>query len=99
MSINQAALLLLEVDELGLDPGDRMLLEAIIEHYNGGPVGVETLAALTAEERSTIEDFYEPYLMQIGLLERTPRGRKVTPKAYKHLNKPRPANDSQTELV
>jgi Holliday junction DNA helicase RuvB len=64
-----------------------MLLLAIIDNYNGGPVGVETLAALTAEERSTIEDFYEPYLMQIGLIERTSRGRKVTPKAYRHLGK------------
>lgn len=82
-----SALELLEIDELGLDPGDRMLLLAIIDNYAGGPVGVETLAALTAEERSTIEDFYEPYLMQIGLIERTPRGRKVTPKAYKHLGK------------
>ena len=86
-SISQKALELLEVDELGLDPGDRMLLLAIIDNYNGGPVGVETLAALTAEERSTIEDFYEPYLMQIGLIERTSRGRKVTPKAYRHLGK------------
>jgi len=86
-SISQKALDLLEVDELGLDPGDRMLLLAIIDNYNGGPVGVETLAALTAEERSTIEDFYEPYLMQIGLIERTSRGRKVTPKAYRHLGK------------
>ena len=86
-SITSQALALLEVDDLGLDPGDRMLLNAIIESYRGGPVGVETLAALTAEERSTIEDFYEPYLMQIGLLERTPRGRKVTHKAYKHLGK------------
>lgn len=85
--ITTSALELLEVDELGLDPGDRMLLTAIIDSYNGGPVGIETLAALTAEERSTIEDFYEPYLMQIGLLERTPRGRKVTPKAYVHLGK------------
>lgn len=81
------ALELLEVDELGLDPADRMLLLAIIDNYKGGPVGVETLAALTSEERGTIEDFYEPYLMQIGLIERTPRGRKVTPKAYKHLGK------------
>src|SRR3954471_22091696 len=84
-SISTRALELLEVDELGLDPADRMLLSAIIESYNGGPVGVETLAALTAEERSTIEDFIEPYLMQVGLLERTPRGRKVTPKTYSHL--------------
>lgn len=88
--ITNQALALLEVDDLGLDPGDRMLLNAIIESYRGGPVGVETLAALTAEERSTIEDFYEPYLMQIGLLERTPRGRKVTHKAYKHLGKKMP---------
>jgi len=81
------AMALLEIDELGLDPGDRLLLSAIIENYDGGPVGVDTLAALIADERSTIEDFYEPYLLQIGLLERTPRGRKVTPKAYKHLGK------------
>ena len=81
------ALALLEIDELGLDSGDRLLLAAIIDNYNGGPVGVETLAALIADERSTIEDFYEPYLLQVGLIERTPRGRKVTPKAYKHLNK------------
>lgn len=86
--ISTEALELLEIDDLGLDPGDRMLLSAIIDNFNGGPVGVETLAALTAEERSTIEDFYEPYLMQIGLMERTPRGRKVTLKAYKHLDKP-----------
>jgi len=85
--ISGKALALLEVDELGLDPADRMLLTAIIDNYRGGPVGVETLAALTAEERGTIEDFYEPYLLQIGLLERTPRGRKVTPKAYQHLGK------------
>src|SRR4029079_19278637 len=63
-SISRQALKLLEVDELGLDPADRILLMAIIDNYHGGPVGVETLAALTAEERSTIEDFYEPYLMQ-----------------------------------
>lgn len=86
-TISHHALELLEVDELGLDPGDRMLLSAIIDSYAGGPVGLGTLAALTAEEQSTIEDFYEPYLMQIGLLERTSRGRKVTPKAYKHLGK------------
>jgi Holliday junction DNA helicase RuvB len=98
-TISNHALELLEIDELGLDPADRMLLAAIIDSYNGGPVGVETLAALTAEERSTIEDFIEPYLMQIGLLERTPRGRKVTAKTYQHLGKPRPAADSQTSLV
>lgn len=81
------ALILLDIDELGLDTADRRLLEAIIDNYNGGPVGVETLAALLADERSTVEDHYEPYLMQIGLLERTPRGRQVTHKAYKHLGK------------
>ncbi len=84
---NRKALALLEIDELGLDPADRMLLLAIIDNYRGGPVGVETLAALTAEERTTIEDFYEPYLMQIGMLERTPRGRKVTRKTYQHLGR------------
>lgn len=82
-----SALRLLEIDNLGLDNADRRILEAIIEHYSGGPVGVETLAALVAEERNTIEDFHEPYLMQIGLLERTPRGRKTTQQAHKHLGK------------
>lgn len=92
-AISTQALQLLEVDDLGLDPADRMLLTAIIESYDGGPVGVETLAALTAEERSTIEDFIEPYLMQIGLLERTPRGRKVTHKTYQHLGKQLPKSN------
>lgn len=96
--INHKALALLEIDELGLDPADRMLLLAIIDSHRGGPVGVETIAALTAEERGTIEDFYEPYLMQIGLLERTPRGRKVTPKAYRHLGRPYHTDD-QASLV
>jgi len=91
------ALKLLDIDELGLDNADRSLLEAIIDNYNGGPVGVETLAALTAEERGTIEDFYEPYLMQIGLLERTPRGRKVTHKTYKHLGKKPEAGKETTQ--
>jgi Holliday junction DNA helicase RuvB len=93
LPISNKALELLEIDDLGLDPADRMLLGAIIDSYDGGPVGVETLAALTAEERTTIEDFIEPYLMQIGLLERTPRGRKVTYKTYQHLGK-RPSTDS-----
>ncbi len=98
-ALSAKALQLLEVDELGLDPADRMLLEAIIEHHQGGPVGVETLAALTSEERSTIEDFYEPYLMQIGLLERTPRGRRVTHKTYRHLGKTPPQDADQVSLV
>ncbi len=93
------ALELLDIDELGLDAADRMLLVSIIDNYNGGPVGVETLAAMTAEERGTIEDFYEPYLMQIGLLERTPRGRKVTHKTYKHLGKSPENNNQQPALL
>lgn len=98
--LSHKALALLDIDELGLDITDRRLLAAIIENYNGGPVGVETLAAITAEERSTIEDFYEPYLMQIGLLERTPRGRKVTHKSYKHLGKQQPkTGDGQSSLL
>lgn len=97
--ISKQALGLLEVDELGLDPADRRMLEAIIDSYNGGPVGVDTIAALLAEERSTIEDFHEPYLMQIGLLERTPRGRRVTHKAYLHLGKPNLPRDGQASLV
>lgn len=98
-NISGQALALLEIDELGLDPADRMLLAAIIDNYNGGPVGVETLAAITAEERGTIEDFYEPYLMQIGLVERTPRGRKATPKAYKHLGRQKKSDKNQSALL
>jgi Holliday junction DNA helicase RuvB len=97
--ISQQALDLLEIDELGLDPADRLLLIAIIENYDGGPVGVETLAALTAEERTTIEDFIEPYLLQIGLLERTPRGRKVTRKTYSHLGRTPKADSAQSALL
>ncbi len=84
--IAQEALTMLEIDELGLDGADRMLLSVIIENHNGGPVGIDTIAALVSEERTTIEDVYEPYLMQIGFLERTPRGRRVSPKAYHHLD-------------
>ncbi len=98
-SISSQALALLEIDELGLDPSDRMLLDAIIDHYNGGPVGVDTLAAITAEERGTIEDFYEPYLMQIGLIERTQRGRKATDKAYAHRGKQRKPDRNQSSLL
>lgn len=75
----------LEIDELGLDKNDRRMLEAMIRYYNGGPVGIETLAASIGEEAVTIEDVYEPYLMQIGFLSRTPRGRCVTMEAYRHL--------------
>ncbi len=97
--ITHKALELLDIDELGLDPVDRLLLSAIIDNYRGGPVGVETLAAITAEERATIEDMIEPYLLQIGLLERTPRGRKVTPKAYTHLGKTNTPETNQSKLV
>lgn len=92
------ALELLEIDDIGLDPADRRLLTTIIENHKGGPVGVETLAAITGDERSTIEDFFEPYLMQIGFLERTPRGRKVTPRAYKHLGT-NPKSDTNQESL
>lgn len=81
------ALEMLEIDELGLDPADRRLLESIIEHYGANPVGLNTIAALTGDEMTTIEDFYEPYLLQIGFIERTPRGRRVTQRAYTHLGK------------
>jgi Holliday junction DNA helicase RuvB len=81
------ALELLEIDELGLDPADRNMLLSIIENYGNSPVGLTTIAALTGDEASTIEDFYEPYLLQLGFIERTPRGRRVTPKAYGHLGR------------
>lgn len=97
--LSHKSLELMDIDELGLDNADRMLLNAIIDNYDGGPVGVETLAAITAEERGTIEDFYEPYLMQIGLIERTPRGRKVTSKAYKHLGKHSKKTKDQSSLL
>lgn len=79
------ALELLEIDELGLDPADRQLLRSMLDNYGDNPVGVATLSALTGDEISTIEDFYEPYLLQIGFIERTPRGRRVTQKARRHL--------------
>ena len=81
------ALAMLEIDELGLDPADRNLLLSMIDNYGDNPVGLTTLAALTGDEATTIEDFYEPYLLQIGFIEKTPRGRRVTPKAKSHLLK------------
>jgi len=92
------ALELLEIDELGLDAADRNLLVSIIDNYGTNPVGLNTIAALTGDEMTTIEDFYEPYLLQIGFIERTPRGRKVTSKAYKHLGKTQ-ADDAQQKLI
>ena len=84
------ALQALEIDELGLDNVDRRMLVSIITNYGGGPVGLDTLAATINEESVTLEDVYEPYLMQLGFLTRTPRGRCVTPKAYRHLDMPVP---------
>jgi len=88
--VARAALAMLEVDARGLDETDRRLLRALIEKFGGGPVGVETLAAAVSEERDTIEDVYEPYLMQQGFLQRTPRGRTATRLAYEHLGLPPP---------
>lgn len=84
-AVAQTALSRFEIDELGLDDFDRRMLEIIIKNYSGGPVGLETLSAAIGEEAVTIEDVYEPYLMQIGFLSRTPRGRCVTKAAYEHL--------------
>ena len=80
------ALDILKIDEFGLDTTDRSLLKLIIEKYDGGPVGIETIAAAIGEDVRTLEDVCEPYLLQSGLLQRTPRGRKVSPAAYRHLN-------------
>ena len=84
LEIAKMALQKLEIDDLGLDNIDKKILETIMHHYSGGPVGLETLAATVNEETTTIEDVYEPYLMQIGFLARTARGRVVTPMAYEH---------------
>ncbi len=86
----------LEIDEIGLDANDRRMLSTMIKFYNGGPVGLETLAAAIGEEAVTLEDVYEPYLMQIGFLSRTPRGRCVTRSAYLHLNLT-PPGEAETE--
>ena len=92
------ALSALEVDYLGLDAVDRRMLTSIIENYGGGPVGLDTLAATINEESVTLEDVYEPYLMQIGFLTRTPRGRCVTRKAYEHLGLPVPGGVGMEQL-
>ncbi len=91
----QNALERMEIDELGLDLVDRNLLRAMIENYNGGPVGLDTIAAMIGEEAVTIEDVYEPYLMQLGFLMRTPRGRKVTALGYRHLGITPVTDDAQ----
>jgi Holliday junction DNA helicase RuvB len=93
-AIAQDALELLEVDPMGLDDLDRRVLLTVIDKFGGGPVGLDTIAAAISEESDTIMDVVEPYLLQLGFLERTPRGRKATPLAYSHLNKPLPAQDT-----
>ena len=90
---------LLAIDELGLDKTDRNILVTIIEKFSGGPVGLGTLAASTSEEKDTIEEVYEPFLLQIGFLERTPRGRKATVAAYKHLDIPYLQQGGQEKLL
>jgi holliday junction DNA helicase RuvB len=85
LAITRFALDKLEIDELGLDDMDRQFLSAIITKYNGGPVGIKTIAISVGEEMDTLEDYYEPFLVQVGLLKRTPRGRVATPLAYQHL--------------
>ena len=91
VAVARGALELMEVDHLGLDPADRNMLRLMWENYGERPVGLTTIAALTGDEPTTIEDFYEPYLLQLGLLARTPKGRVVTEKGRKHLQ-----NDSGT---
>lgn len=97
LKVAQTALERLEIDELGLDQNDRRLLDTMIRYYNGGPVGLETIAAAIGEEAVTIEDVYEPYLMQIGFLARTPRGRCVTAAAYQHLGYKVPTNTAAAQ--
>ncbi|MGQ9481037.1 Holliday junction branch migration DNA helicase RuvB [Chloroflexus sp.] len=97
LQVARDALAQLEIDELGLDENDRRLLRAIIELFNGGPVGLSTLAAALAEEVDAIEDVYEPFLLQLGFLQRTPRGRIATRRAYEHLGLPYPDRTLPTD--
>jgi Holliday junction DNA helicase RuvB len=85
--VTKQALAMMEIDEMGLDPADRAMLSSIVNNYGDNPVVLNTIAALTGDETSTIEDFYEPYMLQIGFIERTPRGRRVTEKARRHVGK------------
>ncbi len=98
-SVADRALKALEIDGLGLDNVDRRMMESIITNYGGGPVGLDTLAATINEESVTLEDVYEPYLMQLGFLTRTPRGRCVTPKAYQHLGLTLPCGSEPLEQL
>jgi holliday junction DNA helicase RuvB len=97
-AVAEAALAMLEVDALGLDVMDRKLLLAVIEKFGGGPVGLENLAHAIGEEADTIEDVLEPYLIQQGYLQRTPRGRIATPLAYRHLGLAAPTREPGTDL-
>jgi Holliday junction DNA helicase RuvB len=90
LSVAREALKMLEVDELGLDKMDRKILMTIIDKFSGGPVGLEALAVAICEEKDTLEDVYEPFLIQCGFLNRTPRGRTATPSAYRHFGKKAP---------
>ena len=94
----ERALEMLGIDEAGLSPSDRQLMETIADKFNGGPVGLGTIAAALSEEEATIEEFNEPYLIQLGMLERTPRGRVLTSRAYEHLGKT-PPKDLQEKLI
>jgi Holliday junction DNA helicase RuvB len=93
LPVTREALRLLEVDDRGLDDMDRRLLDALISKYQGGPVGLSTLAVVVGEEPATLEDVYEPFLIQEGFLKRTARGREATPLAYQHLGHPRPSSE------
>jgi holliday junction DNA helicase RuvB len=96
--VARKALDMMDVDNLGLEPTDRHILEVIIKKFNGGPVGIQTIAAATSEETETIEDVYEPFLIQLGFLTRTPRGRMVTEHGYAHLGYPFPENNQNRLL-
>ncbi len=98
-AVAHQALAMLEVDELGLDEIDRKVLRTIIEKFGGGPVGLDTIAAAVSEEADTIMDVYEPYLLQLGFLDRTPRGRTATRRAYEHLGMPTPERIEQNRLL
>ncbi|MEZ4523722.1 MAG: Holliday junction branch migration DNA helicase RuvB [Thermomicrobiales bacterium] len=100
LDVANQAMVMLDVDQLGLDDVDRKIMLAIVEKFDGGPVGIDTLAAATSEEADTIMDVYEPYLIQLGFLQRTPRGRVITERAYRHLgiDPPKPDASNQPAL-
>jgi Holliday junction DNA helicase RuvB len=97
VDVARAALKLLEVDENGFDEVDRKLLRTIIDKFGGGPVGLNTIAAAISEEKDAIEDIYEPFLIQIGFLDRTPRGRMATPRAYTYFGLTAPVEQQRRD--